>query len=195
MNIDLATIKDIFSIIGTTGAITIGIIGLTTWKRQLKGTNEYELAKKAIFLTYEIERSIQSVRDPMLYLQRDEVEAGRSLKEEQRIYDKRMNDLYKKWAELQTIRLETKVIWSNEAENSFNDIQNVIGKLRAAIWLHFWMKGAYAGPGATVDRSPERVSENNKIVYFISDEDDFSITTKNAVGKVEEFFKDKVRSK
>ena len=195
MCIDLETTKDIFSIIGTIGAITIAIIGLQTWKRQLKGTNEYELAKKAILLTFEVERSIQSVRGPMLYLQKDEVESGRSLEEEERIYDKRMNNLYNKWAELQTIRLETKVIWSNEAENSFNDIQNVIGKLRGAIWLHFWMKGAYASPGTTVDRSPERVSENNKIVYFISEEDDFSIATKNAVIKVEEFFKDKVRSK
>jgi hypothetical protein len=106
-----------------------------------------------------------------------------------------MKYLYSKWAELQTIRLEAKVIWSMEARNSFEDIQTIIGKLRGGIWLHFWLKGAYAGPGATVDNNPERVAENNKVVYFESDEDDFSLTVKDSVLKVESFFSSKVRSK
>ena len=131
----------------------------------------------------------------MLHLNKEEVEAGRRLEEEQKIYDERMSYLYSKWAELQTIRLEAKVIWSMEAHNSFEDIQTIIGKLRGGIWLHFWLKGAYAGPGATVDNNPERVAENNKVVYIESDEDDFSLMVKDSVRKVESFFSSKVRSK
>lgn len=67
---DWSITKDVFSIIGTIGAITIGIVGLTTWRRQLRGTSEYELAKKAILVTYEVEHAIQSVRNPMLYLRK-----------------------------------------------------------------------------------------------------------------------------
>ena len=194
-DINWSLTKDVFSIIGTIGALTIGSIGLFTWKRQLQGTSEYELAKKAILKTYEVEQAIQSVRNPMLHLNKEEVEAGRRLEEEQKIYDERMSYLYSKWAELQTIRLEAKVIWSMEAHNSFEDIQTIIGKLRGGIWLHFWLKGAYAGPGATVDNNPERVAENNKVVYFESDEDDFSLMVKDSVRKVESFFSSKVRSK
>lgn len=123
----------------------------------------------------------------------EEVEAGRNLEEEQRIYDERMQYLYKKWAELQTIRLETKVIWSEEAQNSFNELQQRIGDLRGAIWLHFWMKGAYAGPGATVDNSPDRIIENNKVVYFVSEGDEFSRKISKAVKNIESFFGTKVR--
>lgn len=47
--IDWAITKDVFTIIGTVSAIVIGIIGLTTWRRQLKGTSEYEVAKKSDF--------------------------------------------------------------------------------------------------------------------------------------------------
>ena len=54
-NIDWSVTKDVFTIVGTISAIVLGIIGLTTWRRQLKGTSEYELAKKTILLTYEIE--------------------------------------------------------------------------------------------------------------------------------------------
>ncbi len=191
-DINWSLTKDVFSIIGTIGALTIGSIGLLTWKRQLQGTSEYELAKKAILKTYEVEQAIQSVRNPMLHLNKEEVEAGRRLEEEQKIYDERMSYLYSKWAELQTIRLEAKVIWPMKAHNSFEDIQTIIGELRGEIWLHFWLKGAYAGPGATVDNNPERVAENNKIVYFESDEDDFSLKVKDSVLKVESFFGRKV---
>ena len=45
--IDWSITKDVFSIIGTIGALVIGSLGLFTWRRQLKGISEYELAKKA----------------------------------------------------------------------------------------------------------------------------------------------------
>jgi hypothetical protein len=187
--------KDVVSIVGTIGALTIGGLGLFTWRRQLRGTSEYEIAKKAILKTYEVQQALQSVRNPMLYLGKEEVEAGRRLEEEQRIYSERMTYLNEKWAELQTIRLETKVIWGKEAQDSFNEIQQRIGNLRGAMWLHFWMKGANAGPEATVDDSPERVRENDKIVYFTSEEDEFSQKIAESTANVEKFFGPKVRTK
>ncbi|MCR9313326.1 hypothetical protein [Vibrio alginolyticus] len=193
--IDWSLTKDVFSILGTVGALIIGTFGLFTWRRQLRGTSEYELAKKAVFKTYEVQQALQAVRNPMLYLSKEEVEVGRRLEEEQRIYNERMTLLYEKWAELQTIRLETKAIWSDSAHNCFNEIQQRIGDLRGAIWLHFWMKGAYAGPGAIVDNNPERVIENDKVVYFVSDDDEFSQKIFKLVEKVELFFGPKIRGK
>ena len=193
--IDWSLTKDAFSILGTIGALIIGTLGLTTWRRQLRGTSEYELAKKAIFKAYEIQQALQTVRNPMLHLSKEEIEAGRRLEEEQRIYNERMSLLNEKWAELQTIRLETKVVWSDDAHNSFNEIQQRIGDLKGAIWLHFWMKGAYAGPGAVVDKNPKRVIENNKVVYFVSDDDEFSMKITESISKVENFFGPKVRKK
>ncbi|TCS35684.1 hypothetical protein [Reinekea marinisedimentorum] len=191
--INWALTKDVFSILGTLGALIIGSIGLFTWKRQLKGTSEYELAKKAILKTYQVEQAIQAVRNPMLHLKQEEVESGNQLQEEQRIYNERLSYMFEKWSELQTIRLESKVVWSTSAHSAFDDLQKVIGKLKASIWLHFWLKGAYAAPGATVDRDPDRVAENDKIVYFIDGEDAFSKAIKNSVMKVEGFFSSKIR--
>jgi hypothetical protein len=193
--IDWEVVKDIISIIATVSVIVIGIVGLTTWRRQLRGTSEYELAKKAILSAYQIQQAIQSVRDPLLYLSTEEVEAGRRLEEEQRIYDNRMKLLFSKWAELQAIRLECKVIWSSDGHDCFDGIRKCIGELKAAIWLHFWMKGSYAGPGAEVDSSPDRRMNNDKIVYFLSDNDDFSTKISTAIKEIEEFFTPKVRSK
>ena len=194
-NIDWAKVTNIFSIFSTLAIIIISIFGLNTWRKQLKGTSEYESSKKAILLTYEVQQLIQDVRNPMLHLPREEVESGNRLEAEQKIYSDRFELLDNKWAQLRTVILESKVIWTNAATESFEDLKRVIGKLRGAIWLHFWMKGAYAGPGTTVDDSPERKQQNDKVVYFISDSDDFSTEINKAVQQVENFFKQKVRGK
>lgn len=56
------------------------------------------------------------------------------------------------------------------------------------------MKGACAGPGAEVDNSLERRMNNDKIVYFVSD-DEFITKIYQAIKEVEDFFSHKVRSK
>jgi hypothetical protein len=65
--------------------------------------------------------------------------------------------------------------------------------MRAEIWLHFWLKGAYAGPGVTVDNNPERVAKNQKVIYWTSDDDEFSQKIDAAIRPVERFFLKKVR--
>ena len=180
---------------GTVCALIIAVSGLFTWKRQLRGTSEYEVAKDAILKTYQLQQAIQAVRHPMLHLKKEEVEAGKQLQEEQRIYSERLSVVSGVWSELQTIRLESKTIWSNEAYIVFENIQNCVSKINADIWLHFWLKGAYVGPGATVDNSPERVAENDESVYYVSEEDPFSIQIAEAVKNVENFFGKKVRAR
>jgi hypothetical protein len=190
--IDWSLAKDVVTIIGTIGALVIGVVGLTTWRRQLRGTSAYDVAKRAVLLTYQVRDAMQAVRSPMLYLKKEKVEAGRSLEEEQRIYDERKQRLQEKWAELRTLSLETRVIWGEGAEACFTPVQKLIGELLAEIWLHFWLKGAFAAPGATVDNNPERVAANDKIVYGTSD-DEFSKRIDVAVNQVEEFFKTRIR--
>lgn len=48
--INWALTKDVFSIIGTIGALIFAGFGLSTWKRQLKGTSEYGDIRNLHFL-------------------------------------------------------------------------------------------------------------------------------------------------
>lgn len=188
---DIGLTKDVVAIIGTLGALAIGILGLSTWRRQLHGTSKFEVAKNILTTTYMIEDAIQAARSPMLHLRKEEVEAGKALEEEQRIYAERLQRLNEKRAELRTLSLEARAIWGEQ--DHFEAIQKLIGKLHSEIWLHFWLKGAYAGPGAQVDRSPERVAKNDEIVYYVNDEDDFTKQIKNAVRDMEAVYKKRLR--
>lgn len=129
----------------------------------------------------------------MLHLRKEEVEAGRSLEEEQRIYSERLSHLNEQRAELRALALEARAIWGNESQGCFKPIQELIGTLHAEIWLHFWLKGAYAGPGAQVDRNSERVEANDKIVYYVNDKDAFTKQIQEAVDGVEEIYKGRLR--
>ncbi len=146
-----------------------------------------------MLLTYQLRDAMQDARSPMLYLRKDEVEAGGSLKEEQSIYAERMLRVRKIWAEVRTVALEAQVIWRQESRKSFDSIETLIRTLRAEIWLHFWLKGAYALPGATIDNSPERVAANDRIIYFTSEDDEFSTSINAAVQPVENFFRERNR--
>lgn len=190
-NADISLTKDVVAIIGTAGALTIGVLGLNTWRRQLHGTSRFEVAKSILTTTYKIEDAIQAVRSPMLHPRKEEVEAGRALEEEQRIYSERLQNVNGKRAELKTLILEARAIWGDQER--FEPIQNLIGKLHSELWLHFWLKGAYAGPGAQVDRSPERVAKNDAVVYYVNDEDDFTRQLKGAVREIESVYKKRLR--
>lgn len=185
--------KDVVAIIGTVGALTIGVLGLSTWRRQLHGTSKFQVAKNILTTTYRIQDAMQAVRSPVLHLRKEEVEAGRRLEEEQRIYSERLQNLNEQRSELRTLVLEARAIWGDQGQDRFEPIQKLIGTLHAEIWLHFWLKGGYAGPGAQIDRSPERVEANDKIVYYVNDEDEFTQKIKAAVRGVEEIYQGRLR--
>jgi hypothetical protein len=155
--------------------------------------SKFEVAKKILSTTYRLQDAMQAVRSPMLHLNKEEVEEGRRLEEEQRVYTERLQRVRDERSELRTLALEARAIWGNDGQDCFKLIQELIGTLQAEIWLHFWLKGAYAGPGATVDRTPARVEANDKIIYYVSDFDDFSKKIGAAVENVEAVFQPRLR--
>lgn len=184
----LSVAKDVATIIGTLGAVVIGAAGLFTWRRQI----HFDLSKKILVLTFQVRDAIQAVRSPMLHLRKSEVEAGRSVEEEQRIYDERMRVVTDRWAELHTLSLEATAIWGEAAGTPFTSLRKLTSEIKSNLWMHFWLKGAYAA-AASVDNSPERIAENDKIIYCISEDDDFSQKLDRAVADVEKFYRSRLR--
>jgi hypothetical protein len=187
-SIPWSQIKDVISSVGVLGTLTLGTIGLTTWWRQLRGTSKYDVARRAVLHAYKVQDAIQAFRNPMMSLPKKDVEEGRELQAEMRIYEERMQALVDKWIELRTISREARVFWREEVDPCFKPIEALIGELRGAKWLHFWMKGAYAALGSMVDDSPARVAANNKVMYQTSDDDEFSKKVNAAVAQIELFF-------
>ena len=60
-------VKDIITIASLTAAAIIAGMGLYTWKNQLIGTAEYELAKRILKATYRLRDTLENVRNPINY--------------------------------------------------------------------------------------------------------------------------------
>lgn len=130
---DWSLTRDVVATFATVTALGIGLAGLFTWQRQLRGTSEYEVAKQILVHAYQIQDAIRAVRNPMLHLRKEEVDAGRRLEEEQRIYADRMSVVYERWAELKVLMLEAKAIWGECAVQPFGALEPQIRELRSAL--------------------------------------------------------------
>jgi hypothetical protein len=62
----VAMIKDIVLATAAASASYVGIRGLKTWQRQLKGTIEYQLAKNILTCVYELRDELKRVRSPVM---------------------------------------------------------------------------------------------------------------------------------
>lgn len=73
-DVDWALTKDVFSVISTVVsaagvglAFYVGLKGLATWSRQLKGTSDHELSRKALIELYRYRESIERARSPVMF--------------------------------------------------------------------------------------------------------------------------------
>ncbi|WP_417686387.1 hypothetical protein [Pseudidiomarina gelatinasegens] len=181
---------DCINLIVAGGFLYIGYNGLKTWRDQLHGTSRYNLSLELLHKTYELEDAIKQVRNPILHLKAEEVANGRHMQEEMRIYDQRLNLAIQAWLSLKTQIMQARAIWvQDEISALFEPIGAHIRTLRSAIWYHFWLKGAYVGPGAEVDKTPDKVRANDQIVYEQGEADEFNYQLANSVSTVENFFR------
>ncbi|HAT9743463.1 TPA: hypothetical protein JBJ69_14300 [Legionella pneumophila] len=190
--ISWSLIKDIVNVAYPISIVTLGILGLTTWKRQLRGSHQFEISKKILTHAYKVQQSIKNCRNPMLYLSKDEVDKGNALAEKEKIYSARYSKLNDEFIELHSLSLEAKVIFGDMIDTLVSDLNKVIAELKSELWLFFWLQGYYAEPGTEVDNNPERVKQNSKIVFWISDDDDFSKKVAEKISNIENFLYQKV---
>lgn len=191
----LAEIKDIVTICAATIAAYVALRGLHTWKRQLKGQSQYDLCRRLLIKTFKVRDTIQSVRNTSMYYSKEDSHKDQLLSSQQKEYSKRLALLDSAWSELQVELLEAEVLWGDEVKDVFKPMQECRGTLVASIWLYFWLKGAYADM-ASVDNNPERVAQNDRIVFFHSNDpekDEFTGELLNAISKIEDFIKPKLK--
>ena len=60
-------IADVVQGLGVTAASAAAVYGVVSWRRELKGRKEYELAEEALALFYEARDKIEAIRSPLSY--------------------------------------------------------------------------------------------------------------------------------
>ena len=196
-------IKDvILAIAGVIGSI-VAILGLNTWKRQLYGQSEYDLAKRLLKSLYLFREVINNARHPFIQyssvpdLPADKLE--KLSKEEQewysqaQAYEKRWEPVSKARAELDTSILESEVFWGNEIKDKMAELSLLQAELLVAIEQHLQRTNPKT-PGETY--RAEDLKENREIMYARNDrsKDAFQDRMLTAIEDIETILKPYIKT-
>jgi hypothetical protein len=111
-------------------ALFIGWQGLSTWRKQLKGSHDFELSRRLLLSVYRCRDALQAARNPF-------VQPGEASKErtdwEESAYENRWNDVVKAFSEIQAAKLEAEVSWDEAFNQEMKDLRRLISTLMMAI--------------------------------------------------------------
>ncbi len=137
----LTIIKDIALTCGALVGIYVAIRGLNTWNRQLRGTSEYDLARRVLRAVYRHRDALKNVRNPAVWVNEQphppEEEAKKMNSEQLHFYgisgayQKRWDRVSEVRTDLQAELLEAEVLWGK----ALNTLIEPIHKLERELFI------------------------------------------------------------
>ncbi len=128
----ISAIKDVIVGLSAISATIFAYIGLNTWRKELKGKAEYQLAKDVLKSVYRVREAFKHVRNPAIFAyeypeeMRDysgHLKRERDYEGTVYVYEKRWEKMTEAFKELEEHHLDAQVEWGAE-------FQNIIVKLR-----------------------------------------------------------------
>jgi hypothetical protein len=179
--------KLVLEIINTLAIVTgvsMAIIGVDTWKKQLKGSTEYELARRYLKAVYKIREAIKYVRNPFISIDEMSIaleengvknpDYSNNQQTNRAVYSMRWKKVMEARTDFDVELLESEVIWGKEAVNVASDFNAKINKLYVSLKMFLEER----------NMRPDR-----EIIYDIGDKDVFNPEVSRAIEKIENFLK------
>jgi len=135
-------LQNIILALSGTAATLFAFLGLTAWRKEIKGKSEYEKAKKVLKAVYKVYRAFVYVRNPAIFqyeYPKEMTESWGHLKEEFYyegecyVYDNRWKILTEAFLELEEQNLDAQVEWGTEFQEIIVPLRKCKGKLLNAI--------------------------------------------------------------
>jgi hypothetical protein len=195
-------LKDALLAIAAVIGSIVAILGLSTWKRQLYGQSEYDLAKRILKSVYLFREVVNNARHPFMQysatpdLPKDKLE--QLSKEEKEWYakaqafEKRWEPVAKARADLDMNVLESEVFWENEIKDKIAKLKELHAELLVGIEEHLERTNP-SHPDETY--RAEDLKRNKAIIYGRSDrtKDPFLDKMLTAIEDIESILKPYIR--
>lgn len=136
----LEAIKDAGAIVATFGGVWLAWRGLETWRKEVIGKRDIEIAEATLVSFYKAEENLKALRSPMVWW--FEGQSRSPQEEESEDTERRRNALYAPlerlknqndfWIEFYASRHRARVAFGQEALAPFNDMDLSVREFRAA---------------------------------------------------------------
>ncbi len=172
---------DLITASAAVGALIIAIIGLSTWKKQLRGTSEYELAKRLMLEVYQLRDALRSTRNPFLSTaegDKDDTEDTWEIT----AYGKRWELVREIITHFQVTSLEAEVVWDDTTKQANKDMHKLIGQLNATL-------NAFVRQKKNESYSEDFFKNHDDTLYDKGDDDKYNTTLNKVVKNYETILK------
>lgn len=194
--------KDIVVAIAAALAALFAYLGLSTWRKELKGKSEYQLAKDALKSVYKVREAFKHVRNPAIFQYEYPEEMTNHhghLKQENRhegtahVYQERWKKMDEAFSELESYHLDAQVEWGPEFQDVIKDLRSCRAELLVAIQRMLErMKDTYDREVLSIDEK----AEERSVLYHLgtdSKHDKFTPDINAAIGKFEEWLRPHIK--
>lgn len=175
------SVTDIITAAAAVGGLIIAAIGLSTWKKQIRGVSEYELAKRLMLEVYQLRDALRSTRNPFLSIaegDKDDTEDTWQIT----AYKKRWAVVSEVLTRFNVTSLEAEVVWDDAIKKQSKEMDSVIRELYNAVEMYIRQK------------NDEALAEDfyrmyDDIIYDKGDNDKYNTTLNKAVKGYETILK------
>ncbi|CAI8797296.1 Transmembrane protein [Pseudomonas jessenii] len=149
---DWSLTKDVFTIVGTLVsaagvglAFYVGLAGLATWRKQLRGTAHHELARKALVELYRFRESVERARSPVMMRAEMDLDPQEDVDLSSRErgylrhyagYQRRFEAVFAARAPIEATLLESEALWDKELHELFEPLFKLQHELKN--YVEFW---------------------------------------------------------
>jgi hypothetical protein len=198
----ISATKDVIVAMAAITAAGLGVYGVQTWKRQLAGTAEWDLARRWLRRVYAVRESIPQVRGIFMTIGETEdalKKAGADhLEGDKRAaigmaaaYDIRWKQVQAAMSDLQVEAIEAEVLWGQEAVVALEPLRACIKELQ--VKLHVYLYYQRDPPINASNR--ETMEKAERVVFPIPDDsgiDQFGEQLAAAITAAEAFIRPRI---
>lgn len=200
-------IKDILSIFSIIVLAVIAIVGLQTWKKQLKGKTEYELARRLLRAVYKTRDAIRLVRTPFASASEiaasvneagiipDPQDPDYHNQNQGALYQRRWKKVLEAMAELDVEAFEAEVIWDKEIRDVLIPLRQQVGLLHLNIerYLRNLNQPSRRLPKAEMlEKIDETIYDFHDLTDTKSD-NPFTVRTAEVISDIENYLRPRIK--
>jgi hypothetical protein len=141
----VSLLKDLVTIVSLSVGVFVAVRGINTWRHQLMGTADFDLAKRLLTATYRLRNALESVRNPLITAE----EFANAIKETHldikpedpnfraastaSVYEIRWRPVVEAYQAIELEAVEAEAIWDKEARTATSTIRKSVITLYNAL--------------------------------------------------------------
>jgi hypothetical protein len=200
----IAAVRDVLVGLSAVSAAIFAYLGLSAWRKELKGKAEYELAKDVLKSVYRVREAFKHVRNPAIFQyeypadmtdHHGHLEGKHDYEGTAHVYEKRWEKMDQAFRELEEHHLAAQVEWGSKFQDVIKKLRSCRADLLIAVQQLLERK---KNPREVPRTTAEEKAEERSVLYHLgsdSEHDTFTPQIDEAIADFERWLRPHVRNK